>query len=77
MKRIDHGRARFIARRLREAGDTPAAELIDDLIRERELIFGSISFVPANAGDEEAERLAEHARKLVMWWGGVVDGSSP
>ncbi|HSH45178.1 MAG TPA: hypothetical protein VK966_04955 [Longimicrobiales bacterium] len=37
--RVDHGRARFIAGRLRDAGDTPAAELIEQLLAEREQLL--------------------------------------
>lgn len=49
--KIDVRRAKRIAERLRESGDTPAAELIEQLIHERTVIMdvarGTLEFEPA------------------------------
>lgn len=76
MKRIDHARARRIADRLRAAGDTPAAELL-----ERLLALDATRFI--RLGDEVAPGKVvleiDHERSIITIgpWDSVPSHTPP
>lgn len=70
---LDHAWARRIVDRLREAGDTPAADVIERLLDEREQIFGAITFEPTWENDEEASQAARYATYFLHRYGGVLE----
>lgn len=73
MRPIDVGRARTITARLREAGDTPAADVLEQLLDERALLYRSIDFVPTNPADPEAVQVADFARSYLRILAGPDD----